>query len=279
MKKLSFLLIPVLFSMCQSPKAELEEARMQNDSLQRLVITKDSAMIAVVDVFNEIESNLQDIKQKENIISLNANDAGIINREDQINKDIQYIYDIMLENKNKVAKLERQLKHAGIENQGLQKIIANLEIKIKEKDAEIFQLQQKLKNMNIEVDELTYKIDTLAFDNQVKQAIIDAQDESLHTAYYIIGSSKELKDNGVLDKKGVLAKNKKINNDFERSLFTKIDIREKTSFDINASKVKILSTHPGYAYSIEGEKPVESIDIIDPDDFWSVTKYLVVVVY
>jgi len=262
--------------MCTNKKA-VEQAQTRNDSLQRIVIQKDSAIYAFMGTFNEIESNLQEIKAKENIISLNAGDSDTTQkREDQINEDINFIYDLMLQNKERVANLERQLKRANIKSAELQKTIANLQIKLQEKDIEILNLREELKNMNFKVDELTYKIDTLKFDNEVKTAIIQTQEESLNTAYYIFGSMKELKTNKIIDKKGSFIGTKKLNVDFDKSLFTQIDIREKMEFQINSQKIKIMSTHPTTSYKIIGEKPVEKIEIIDADEFWSVSKYLVI---
>lgn len=278
MKKIAFLLLPVfLFSMCTNKKM-VEEAQLRSDSLQRISLQKDSAIYAFMGTFNDIESNLQEIKAKENIISLNAGETGSPkSREDQINEDINFIYDLMLENKARVAELEKQLKRANIRNSELQKTIANLHVKLQEKDKEIFELREQLKNMNIMVDELNYKIDTLAFELQVKDAIIEAQEESLNTAYYLFGSNKELKEKKIIDKKGGFIGSKKVNRDFDKELFTKIDIREKTEFSINRNKIKIVSTHPSNSYNIVGEKPVEKIEITDPDEFWSVSKYLIIV--
>lgn len=278
MKKLAFLILPILFVMCQSNNSEYEQAQNRADSLQRLVIDRDSALYAFMGTINDIESNLQEIKAKENIITLSANEAGIRkNKADQINEDINFIYDLMIENKDKVAQLEKQLKRAGINNNELQKTIKNLRIKLQEKDAEILQLREELKTMNIKVDELGYKIDTLQFDNQVKQAIINAQDETIHTAYYLFGSAKELRDANIIDKKGSFIGSKKLNSDFDKTLFTQIDIREITEFNLNTQKVKILTSHPGHSYTLVGEKPVEKIEIDDPDEFWSASKYLVII--
>lgn len=278
MKKLIFLLLPALFIMCQNQSAINEKAEIRNDSLQRLLVQKDSALYAFMGTFNDIESNLQEIKARENIITFNASETGAQKKKsDQINEDINFIYDLMIQNKEKVTNLERLLKRADIKNNELQKTIANLQVKLQEKDVEILNLREELKTMNFKVDELAYEIDTLKFNNEIKQAIIKAQEESLNTAYYIFGSMKELKENKVIDKKGSFIGVKKLNQDFDKSLFTKIDIRNKNIFPINVQKIKILSTHPSTSYEIIGEKPIERIEITNPDEFWSVSKYLVVV--
>ncbi len=273
MKRIIFLLIPFVFAMCTNSN-QTKQISLQNDSLQRLVVEKDSAIYAFMNTFNSIENNLQTIKEKEHIIRLNSSSetAG------DINDDIQLIYELMLQNKDKVAKLEKQLKQAGISNKNLKTTIVNLKLKLQEKDEQILKMREDLKSLNIKVDEMSYTIDTLQFINTARQMVIDNQDAALHTAYYVFGSKKELKDAKIIDTNGLFSGSKNINKNFDKDLFTQIDIRQDTIFPINAKKIKILSIHPEKSYKINGEKPVESIEILNPDEFWSVSKYLVVVI-
>lgn len=267
--------------MCtMNPKNE-SELQYKNDSLERLIIKKDSAIYSVIGTFTSIENNLEAIKAKEEIITLTL--SGVENqqtRENKINEDINLIYELMQKNKKKVAKLEQQLKSAYIKNNDLQQTIQSLQQKLAEKNAEIHQLRQHLLDQNFRIDELTIELDTLKFDNQVKSALIEAQDESLNTAYYIIGSEKELKELGIIDTKGVfigIGSGKTLNVDFDKSLFTKIDIRELNELELNTKKVRIITKHPSSSYQIIGEKPVEKLTIKDVNDFWSISNFLVIV--
>ena len=276
---LSVIAIALLLSMCTNINSDDTELQVKNDSLERIINTKDSAIFTVIETFNEIEKNLNSIKAKENIISLTIRDVeNPQTREQRINEDINLIYELMLENKERVAHLQEQLKRAQINNLDLQNTINNLQLKLAEKNAEILQLRQNLLDMNITIDELTYTLDTLIFDNQIKSSIIEAQDESLNTAYYLLGSGKELKNMEVLDKKGVfIGIGKNINENFNKEHFTKIDIREKTSFTFNNSKkIDILTTHPSTSYTIYGNRPVDSLTIDNTDEFWSISKYLII---
>ena len=95
-----------------------------------------------------------------------------------------------------------------------------------------------------------------------------------------IDIEKELKEKKILDKKGGIAgigSGKNLNKDFDKKLFNTIDIRNKTSFEINSKKMKIITTHPTNSYQVYGEKPVDSLVVKDPMEFWSVSKYLVIV--
>lgn len=281
MKKLTiFILAIAALASCTNKSAEIA-LQSKNDSLERIINEKDSAIYTVLGTFNEIENNLATIKAKENIISATVSDIeDQRSREEKINEDINLIYELMQDNQEKVNKLQEQLKRAHIKNNDLQNTIKNLQAKLAEKNAEIIELRKNLLDMNLKIDELTYTLDTLAFDNKVKQAIINAQDESLNTAYYLFGTEKELKEMQVLDKKGsFIGKAKHLNEDFNKEYFTEIDIRNQLKFEFdNAKKIRIITSHPSSSFELYGEKPVDSLVINDHDEFWSVSKYLLIVI-
>ena len=68
-----------------------------------------------------------------------------------------------------------------------------------------------------------------------------------------------------------------MNEDFNKEYFTKVDISTTNSINIGAKKAKIITTHPSSSYKLVGEKPVERIDILNPTEFWSSSKYLVII--
>lgn len=280
MKNLLILLVlSFLFTMCQNKQKAIESAQMQNDSLQLLINQKDSSLYTFLNTFNTIENNLQTIKDQEGIISTLAidNTESFQNREEQINDDIQVIYGLMVENKEALSKLEKQLAQSKTNEKKLKQIIATLNNKLLEKDGEILELQRKLKEMNIQVTQLTYAIDTLEVENQKSKETIAIQDATLKTAYYIIGTSKELKDMGILDKSGLFS-NKGVNSDFDKTRFTQVSILTDTLIQLDCKKINLITTHPGESYNVNQSTTIESISIIDPWDFWSVSKYLVVVI-
>jgi cation transport regulator ChaC len=278
---LALTMIALLFVQCNQYTENAQKAQMRNDSLQRLLVEKDSAIFAVLNTFSAIENNLETIKSKENIISLTVkNVEDTQSREEQINEEINAIYDLMLDNKEKLAKLQNQLKQAHIKNNDLQKTIASLQEKLAEKNSEIITMRGDLLRMNLKIDELSYTLDTLKFESEVKTAIIESQEESLNTAYYLFGTERELKDLKIIDAKGKfigIGFGTNLNADFDKELFTSIDIREHTKFTFNAKKINLISKHPSASYQVYGEKPVDSLLIKDPDAFWSVSKYLIIV--
>lgn len=99
----------------------------------------------------------------------------------------------------------------------------------------------------------------------------------LNTAYFAIGTRRELIESGVLEKGGLL-KSKEINEDLDKMAFRAIDVRKIKSIALNASKVKLVTEHPTESYElIADESGNYTIEITLPESFWSLSKYLIVI--
>jgi hypothetical protein len=281
-KYLIFLLIPVFFACGHSAKEKAKELQSKNDSLMSQSIQKDEAINDFIKSINEIQGTLDTIKMKENIINLSTGKPGEMkmSAKDQIKSDITTIYSLMLKDKQQLAALSKKLKASGMKVDELQKMVARLEKDIADKNTEIENLRDKLAKMNITIQTANLKIDTLTNTVQAQgkqlsaqqQAIAD-QEAALNTVYYIIGTSKDLKNNHII------GKGDKILPDFNKSLFTKIDMRKTLEIPILSKKAKVLSNHPATSYKLNGDKKViQNLQILDYKAFWGNAKYLVILV-
>jgi predicted RNase H-like nuclease (RuvC/YqgF family) len=245
-----------------------------NEGLKMVVNEKDSSIESFIVAFNEIQENLNEVKAKQKMISTNSSDAELKkNMKEQIIGDIQSINELMDKNKNKIASLKAKLENSNGKVDELQKMITFLTTQLEEKDLEIVDLKNQLERLNIEVTEITAKYEE-------KNEESNQKTEQLNTAYYAIGTAKELKEKGVLTKEGGfigLGKTKKLAGDFNKNYFTKVDITQNKSFALNAKKAKLITTHPSSSYKIEGVKTAEKIVILNPQEFWSASKYMVLV--
>ena len=234
---------------------------------------KDAAIQELVSSFNEIQENLNTIKEKEKIISKVTSDGDVKSKEDQIKEDIQSIYDLMAKNKDRIGSLSKKLKNSKLQIDGLEKMIENMQATLSLKDSEIEELKTKIEGLNVELSSLTtnYK----AVENESNQ-----KTEIINTAFYAIGTSKELKEKNVITKEGGiigLGKTTKLSSDFNKEYFTKINIEKTTSINLGAKKIKMLTTHPSNSYKLIGEKPIEKLEITNTKEFWSASKYLVII--
>jgi hypothetical protein len=143
-------------------------------------------------------------------------------------------------------------------------------------------LNIKVADLGNQVTNLNNNVEDLSAQNKAKQEAIEAKTAELNTAYYVIGTTKELKDKKIIDKSGGfigLGRSKTVTSDFDKTYFTKIDITTFTEVSILKKKAVLLSTHPSGSYKFESadKKSVDKLIILDYAKFWSASKYLVIV--
>jgi hypothetical protein len=239
----------------------------------------NSQQAAALDSFframNDIQANLNEIKEKEKIISKDTANGDVNSRKDQITADIQSIYDLMIQNKQRLATAKKNLKNSNLQIASMQTTIDNLNATLVQREAEITTLKDDLEKRNLELSNLSMNYQEL-------QQESDAKTEALNTAYYAFGTKKELESQGVISTEGGvigLGKTVKLSETPNTEYFTQIDITKVSEIQLSAKKAKIVSTHPAGSYRIDGaDGRADKIVITNPSQFWSVSKYLVVVV-
>jgi len=279
-KYLILLLIPVLFACGRAAKKEAEAMKAKNDSLLAQTMQKDEAINEFIATVNDIQGTLDTVKMKENIINLSTNKSGELklSAKDQIKTDITSIYLLMEKNKKELSDLSRKLKASGMKVTELQKLVDRLQKDITDRNAEITTLRDKLAKLNIIIETANLRADTLsnvvkAQSNKINEQsqTLAQQDAALNTAYYIVGTEKEFRKNGIL------GKGDKLLGDFNKALFTKVDIRKLTEVSILSKKAKVISNHPPSSYKLVGDKKiVQSLQILDYKSFWSNVRYLII---
>lgn len=290
MKKFVFalLIIPFLISCNQQKVKQLE---LRNDSLVQQATLKDESINEFLQAFSEIQNNLDSIKSKEMIITERTEGKTELKKKakDQINDDINTIYLLLTDTQDKLAELRRKLGKSDYHVKELQKIVDYLSKQIAIKNKEIENLRLELQKMNIKVVRLAQSVNNLKKENiekdsQIKDQteIIDEKTMELNTAYYAIGTKKELKENNIITAEGGfigIGKNKKLKADFNEDFFTRIDIRETKQIPIpGTKKVTIVSTHGTESYKITGEGDSRVLEIINAEEFWKPSKYLVIII-
>lgn len=245
-----------------------------NGDLNGQLSEKERALQEFVTSFNEIQDNLNAIKEKEKIVTSASASGDVKSKEEQIKEDIQAIYDLLAKNKNRIGSLSKKLKDSKSKILGLEKMIETLQAQIDAKDGEIASLKSQLEAKNIELSNIQMNLETVEAESEAKTT-------KMNTVYYAIGTKKELIEKNVITKEGGfigIGKSTKVKDDFNKEYFTKVDASQTNSISIGAKKAKILSNHPSSSYKLVGEGKVEKIEILNTEDFWSNSKYLVIVV-
>lgn len=291
MKKLFYLvlIIPFVLNSCGN-SGEVDKLKAEKDSLQRIAESKDETINDFIRSFNEIESNLETIKQKEKIISMKAHGDIELdeNSKDKINDDILSMYELMKKNKETISKLEKKLKRSNIKSSEFKKMIVTLQDQIRTKDAQLEDMKNNLAKLNIDVQKLNEEIsnlntniDTLQQKADVQEDVINKQDKQLHKAYYVFGTKKELKKHKIISSEGGfigLGRMQKLMENFNKDYFTEVDIRNFKSVPLFAKKAKLITSHPASSYYFAGNDKIDSLVIKNSQEFWSVSKYLVIMV-
>jgi peptidoglycan hydrolase CwlO-like protein len=289
MKNLFYLLLIVPFFIgCNQKKVDTLESR--NDSLMQQAYAKDQALNEFLKAMNDIQYNLDSIKAKEMIINEATEGQVELKKpaKDQIIEDINTIYSLLEENKEKLADLRKQLGKSNYKITELEKMIATMSRQLEEKDQEIAALTEMLNQMDVKIVALTKDVDRLTEEGEQKSETITQQEQEIkektieiNTAYYVIGSKKDLKEANIITSEGGfigIGKEKKLADDFNVEDFTQIDVRDVKRIPAPGRKIEIVTSHPSDSFTIENEGDDRVIVITNTDNFWKNSKYLVIVV-
>ncbi len=285
MKKLIYLFVvaAMLLTSCVSKQVVLD-TESQRDSLARVVRTKDSLIETVFADINAISDNLARIKARENIITA-VDPEGIRRPIDQINSDIAAIDELMQENRERIAGMERtaqQLRKANVKIKSLEHLISDLNGQLDEKNNEISQLRTRVAEMSVEVEQLETKLEEeIAVHRQEVDSLTQNNsnlDEQLHAVYYIVGQEKKLREAQIIDKRGFIGRTLKTAASNSLDFFLQVDSRELLEVPIRQKRVTLVTSHPEGSYQlIEAEdKVVLKLVITDPVRFWEASKVLIV---
>lgn len=243
---------------------------------------RDSTINDWLGTFDEIEKNLNLIKEKENLITFQSSGSEFSkDRKDNILEDIKYINTLIDENKKKIAQLNAQLKKSGSTITGLQTMIAALEESMKQYEFDIAELKNTLVSKDFAIDQLNDNVIALNDTLTRKEETINSQTYRLNQAFLISGTFKDLKEKGLLSKEGGflgIGRKESLLEDFADSLFREVNITETMTIPVNSKNAKLVTEHPSDSYEMikENENQVSYIAIRDPEEFWKITKYAVV---
>ena len=257
-------------------KAE-QAATQQRDSLEQIIAQKDNEINDMMTTLSDIEEGFREITEAQNRVTLAKSGEGT-NTTARIKENLQFIQSAMQQNKELINKLKQQVRESTVKGGQLKKIIDNLTEQMAQKDQQLQALREELDQKDIHIAELDEKVAdlnqnvaTLTEDNTQKAETISTQDKQIHTAWFVFGTKKELKEQNILDKGEVLQAN------FNKDYFTKIDIRIDKEIKLYSSSADILTNHPAGSYTLQRDaKKQYVLRITDPQRFWSTSKYLVV---
>jgi len=286
MKRILYFLafVVVLTTSCGRHSADYQRLQAQNDSLMNSKVKLQHEVDDYFEAMNQIEQNIEKIKETQNIIS--SQPVGQEMTDDvrsKINEDMTYLFDMLKSNKEELVRLKSKLKKSAFKSTQLEQTIIKLTKSLEEQTDKVVLLQGELSKK----DSLIVKLDTaimkmgkdieeLKVDNKVKESKIKEQDESIHTAWYAFGTIKELKEQKIVTSNGLFSQQMVLQHDFNKNYFVRIDARNTKSIPLYSSRAKILTSHPKSSYTLEKENGNFVLLIVEPEEFWSISRYLVI---
>ena len=283
MKRIVISLLALTVLMACNNKKEEKNLASQNtiDSLTDVVNQKNNELNDIMSTFNDIQEGFREINEAEGRVNI-ARNNGETNAKADIMENISFIKRTMQLNKERIAKLREQLKESSFNTSKLQATIESLNKELESKTARIEELQAELdsKNAHIahqdkQISELNTNVNSLTADNAAKARAVEQQDKQLNTAWYVFGTKKEFREQHILEGTNKVLKG----NNFNKDYFTKIDIRVDKVIKLYSKSAKLLTNHPAGSYSLDKDaRGMYTLRITNPTTFWSVSKYLVVVV-
>ena len=292
MKRIS-IFIWVLVGLAVMPACQrtnqLEQEAMRQDSinaaLQDSINTANAEKDSLMQLMGDIADGMQQIKELEDIVSVNNLNGETPDRKKQLRDDIVLIQQSINKHKQRLADLERRLKQSTNYNTTMQKSIANLKAQLDDQQKTINGLTDQLAAAHIQIKNLNQSVDSLntvtkavtrekeAAEQQSKQLTNEV--DNLNTCYYVIGSKKELKARKIIET-GFLRKTKILEGDFEMSYFTKADRRTLTDIPLHSNKAQLMTNHPKDSYEIVDHGNVKTLHITNANRFWEKSNFLVI---
>ncbi len=283
---LNVIIFSVLLSSCNMEKRKELEAKAEQ--LEHQLYARDSAFNDIMDLMTKVESQIELIKERENIIASRSGDDFASSTRQGLVEDIDIINELIKTTTSQVQNLSSKLNKANIQIGSFKSRINNLSQELDLRKGAIAELQEQLELKDNKINQLDGEVKHLITQVNDLGATIVSQNEKisennnvLNTAYYVVNSEKNLQENGFVTKEGGflgLGKTIELQESISPEKFEKIDIRKTSRFYINSNKMNLVTEHPKDSYEVvkDEKEIVKYIDVTNPGEFWRISKYLVI---
>ena len=258
-----------------SESTDVTELQNRIKQLELTNTLKDSVINESLLFFNEIQENLETIGIRKDEIRVISSNGEMTNSDKQwVLEQIRQINFLREDNARKVKRLNEQLNSNNVNIEELEVMIESLLKDIQWKDEQIKLLESELNDLDVEYSKLFSAY-------QEAEITIESLTTDMNTVYYAFGTAKELRDNGVIEKRNGftgIGKKIRLKDKLNDKYFSKIDVNKNKDIIIEGSGIHFVTIHPMASYKLSEEGPRTRITITDVSEFWKVSKYLVVTV-
>ena len=281
------LLVAFGISLISQKTNQIEEMEMANAGLEETIHLRDSVVNDLMTTFNEIDENLTFINARRSQLALDVSREMNPDRKARLMADIRLMDSMLVASSKHIEDLEARLKDSGIRMRSFENRIAALNKTISENSLEMAELTRTLEHKEMQIADLSSQVEMYQVVLEEKEEeifnkelnILERQ-QKLNTAFYTMGSFRELKEQGILSRTGGilgLGSSKAIQPNLSNDHFTMLDITQTKTIPIASKSARIISEHPADSYEfIEEEGIISALVIENPEEFWRISKYAVI---
>lgn len=253
----------------QIVSAQYEKASDMNDSL----------LLLMGDIYDGLDS----INMQEGLLFSMEKGGEKFDRRAEVRQNLESIKERLQKNRDILSQMQARLNKSTNDNSILKKTISDLQARIERQEEKIAQLTTDLENANAQIADLNNQVaqgqEDLKAETEARekaQAEATAAENLANRVYYAIGTNKELKQNGLLDKK-FLGATKVLQGDFNENYFTAGDKRTLSIINTGGKKVKIWGNVPKDSYEIlDNANGTQSVKITNPKQFWERSPFVII---
>lgn len=282
MKKIGIIVAGLLLmASCQNTGETNNKWQEQLDSLQTIVDNKDAELNDIVETMTEVQTGIRRIAEAEGRVTVADGSQESASSRAIIIDNLEYIREAMQQNRELVAQLREKLNASRFKSDKLKNLVDGLQTQVESQNLRIQELEASLAEKDSTILSQMHKIDSLSRNasnlaevSKTQASIVARQDKQLHKAWFVYGTKPELKEQGILKSGKVLQ-----DGDFNKDYLTEIDIRTFKELKTYSKSASLQTTHPKDSYTLTKDANGQyELRITNSERFWSVSKYLVILV-
>ena len=275
------LLFVLLAWACGGAESENNPLQLKVDSLELVNTNQQSEIDYYLADFMEIQKVMDSVKSRQALIAAAGQSPELSsNTRANLTNDLLELETMLNEGKAKIDLLKKEVGESKRNMKSLKALINNLQEKLEEKDGQIVLLKKELEKVNVRIQTVERSFDSLAVSHARRGARIEQQTEAINTVFWATGSYTTLKEKKAISSGGFLnaRSGARISSDFNQDYFKSADRRKLLEIPIGTRNIHFATNHPSTSYElVKTDFMIEKLRILDPDAFWSSSRYLVII--
>lgn len=280
MKKLAtmcVLCILISLSGCKY-KNEAYELQKQNQDLTTQLAKCDSLSNVYRSTLKEIEGAFDSVIPEDNALTPTGKKLST-----RLTSKLDEVDHLLLEKEKNIKALNYKLFNLNKKISEMTAKIEDLNSKNRELEKANLHLNKAVTKLEKQITEQSSQIESLILEKQKLNEALETINKAINSAYFIAGNEEELRDKAIIERiggfLGFLGRVNAINPKIDINQLEMIDIREKSTFTLNAEKrqIEIVSKHHPESYELnDSSNGTTLLTITDPAKFWRSSKCLVI---